>query len=104
MTTETTESKCKLFEGDIVPPTRADREAMSTVALVTREENAKQIGELQARVSELEGEGQAREMRVLFLMGAVSDAQRGIIRLQGYEMARTQERIDAGGKLGETVT
>jgi hypothetical protein len=51
--------------------------------------NAEAIGELQAKVTQLEG-------NVTFLMGALSSAQETCIRLQGYEMERMQQRIDAG--------
>ena len=61
------------------------------------DENAEQIGKLQGQVAELQGELDHVKGQVTFLMGALSAAQETIIRLQGYEMGRVQERIDAAG-------
>lgn len=55
--------------------------------MTAAKKTAEQIGELQGRVSQLEGS-------LLFLMGAVTAAQRSILKLQEYEMTRAKERLD----------
>lgn len=78
---EKTKSKCVMVEGDIALPTRAERDAASTVELVTREENEKQIGELREQVCELNGQ-------IVYLRGLIAALQGTVIEVQQREVQR----------------
>lgn len=56
----------------------------------------KQLQKVQSALDASQGELGELQARVTFLMGALSAAQETIIRLQAFEMAKMQERIDAG--------